>query len=141
MQNKICLSCKNEIAGDSVFCEHCGQPQETTPGTNLNPNENNSGHTNIKNDDSRPESSESKLIVYGYTQQVLGSPKIRVFVDGAEVGEVARGETLEIPLTKTSEIIFKYVYKLKITALYGKVTQIQLGWDRWTGAPTAKIIN
>ena len=30
VQNKICASCQKEILADSIFCEHCGQSQDSS---------------------------------------------------------------------------------------------------------------
>ena len=80
------------------------------------------------------ESIDSKLVVYGYTQFYLVSPKVSVYVDGDLAGEVGKKGFLEIPITQTSEVAFICGSRIEgLTAEYGKTTKVELAWNRTTG--------
>lgn len=85
---------------------------------------------------------ESKVVIYGYTQQFAINPKVQVFWNGVLRGEVRKGERLEFPIGSDGEMLFKSSLRsasLKIPA--GRVTNIKLSWDRITGKLIPQIVD
>jgi zinc-ribbon domain len=63
-----CPECGNEVSDKAPTCPRCGVPIFR----------------------------ESKVVVYGYTQQFLINPKVQVFWNGSFVGSVKKAERLSI---------------------------------------------
>jgi|SRR5581483_4003006 len=101
-----CPECGNEVSDRAPTCPKCGVPIFR----------------------------ESKVIVYGYTQQFLVNPKVQVFWNGAPVGSVKKGDRLAIDVDADGEISFRCnMRKASLRVPAGQLTNIKLSWDRITG--------
>lgn len=109
-----CPECASEISDKAVSCPQCGCPI----------------------------SADSKVVVYGYTQQFAMNPKVSVFLDGEQVGQVGQGERLEIDLTEDAEVSFKCnMRKAKVRVPSGELTNVKLSWNRITGKMVAQVVD
>lgn len=85
---------------------------------------------------------ESKVVVYGYTQQFLINPKVQVFWNGAQVGTVKKGDFLSFDIEADGEISFKIsARKASLRVQAGRVTNIKISWDRITGKMIPQIVD
>jgi predicted RNA-binding Zn-ribbon protein involved in translation (DUF1610 family) len=85
---------------------------------------------------------ESKVIVYGYTQQFLINPKVQVFWNGALVGSVKKGDSLPFDIDADGEISFSSsVRQASLRVQAGRVTNIKISWDRITGKLIPQIVD
>jgi len=103
-----CPECKTEVSDKAPACPKCGVPILT----------------------------DSKVVVYGYTQQFLVNPKVEVFWNEESQGKVSKGEMLEFDIDTDGEVLFKVKGKKKrygsrVSA--GKINKIKISWDRITG--------
>jgi DNA-directed RNA polymerase subunit RPC12/RpoP len=85
---------------------------------------------------------ESKLIVSAPTQQMLFSPKVRIFLDGTAVGEVRKGETQSVTITADGTVSFEAAGRsARLPVQAGRVTRIQLSWNRISGGLVAQTVD
>jgi hypothetical protein len=69
---------------------------------------------------------ESKVVVYGYTQQFAISPKVQVFWNGALVGSVRKGDSISFDITEDGEVSFKSsIQRASLHVQAGRVTNIR----------------
>lgn len=109
-----CQECGKEVSDKAANCPNCGCPIAVL----------------------------SKVMVYGYTQTFLVNPKVIVYMNGQEVGSVANGGVIEIPITETSEVEFKCsLRKSTISAPFGQVTKVKISWNRLTGKMIPQVID
>ena len=122
-----CPECTKEVSDKAVACPNCAYPI--------------SGSQPIP----AVQTIESKVIVYGYTQQFLVNPKVSIFLNNVKVGEVGKGGAVEIPLNATSvnfyHLAFKCTRSAEAVVPHGKLTKIKLSWNRITGALDANIVD
>ena len=111
-----CEECGKEVSEKAASCPNCGNPINKT--------------------------TESKVLVYGYTESYLINPKVKIFIDDDEVGSVAKGQLFEIKIDKDTEITFKCSMRTSsIVAKAGQITKIKLSWNRITGQLVPQIID
>lgn len=106
-----CEECGKEVSDKANFCPNCGCPVKDNK-------------------------EESKVIVYGLTQFVIGGT-LKVYINDELVGEVKKGGKLEIPIDKDSELSIKCGInpsRGKIEIKAGKITKIQYKYNRLTSS-------
>lgn len=86
---------------------------------------------------------ESKVVVYGYTQQFAISPKIDVFWNGDQVGSVKRGDSLAFDITEDGEVSFRgsRIRRASLHVQAGRVTNIKISWNRLTGKMVPQVVD
>jgi hypothetical protein len=85
---------------------------------------------------------ESKVVVYGYTQQFAINPKVHVFWNGAPVGSVKKGGSLSFDISADGEVSFKSsVRRASVRVQAGRVTNIKISWDRITGKMIPQVVD
>lgn len=110
----ICEECGKEFSDKASSCPNCGCPTKS-------------------------QKNESKLIVYGLTQQCLGGT-ISLFLDDVLVGKVKPFEQFEIEITKDCVLTTKCTLSKKtINIKAGSITRIKMNWNRLSGAITPTI--
>ncbi len=109
-----CPECGNQVSDRAPTCPRCGVPILV----------------------------ESKVVVYGYTQQFAINPKVQVFWNGSLVGSVKKGESLTIDVDADGEVSFKSsMRKASLQVKAGRVTNIKLSWDRVTGKMIPQVVD
>lgn len=74
------------------------------------------------------------MVVYGYTQQFLVNPKVKIFWNGEPVGAVKKGDSVSFDIEEDGEVSFtSSVRRASLLVEAGQVTKIKLSWDRITG--------
>jgi hypothetical protein len=90
----------------------------------------------------RPIYRESKVVVYGYTQQFLINPKVQVFWNGELVGSVKKGDSLSFDIDRDGRVSFSAsVRKASLRVKAGRLTNIKISWDRITGKMIPQIVD
>ncbi|HEY6730688.1 MAG TPA: zinc ribbon domain-containing protein [Solirubrobacterales bacterium] len=85
---------------------------------------------------------ESKVVVYGYTQQFAFNPKVHVFWNGAPVGSVKKGGAISFDVEEDGEVSFKSsIRKASVPVEAGRVTNIKISWDRITGKMVPQVVD
>jgi hypothetical protein len=85
---------------------------------------------------------ESKVVVYGYTQQFAINPRVQVFWNGSPVGSVKKGDRISIEIDADGEISFKSsIRKASLWIQAGQVTKIKISWDRISGKMIPQIVD
>ena len=105
-----CSECGKEVSDKAKACPNCGNP--------------------IREE-------ESKVIIYGLSQMGLLGGKIKIYIDGEFVGEIRKGQNLEIPIEKDCTITAKCGInpsKGKIDVKAGKTTKIKYEYNRISGS-------
>ena len=111
-----CSECGKEISDKAESCPNCGNPIS--------------------------KKEESKLMVYGYTETYMMNPSVKIFVNGVEVGSVAKGKLFEYDIVEDCEVTFKSVLrKSSIFVKAGRTTKVKLSWNRLTGQLDSEIID
>ena len=109
-----CPECATEVSDRAPACPKCGCPIRV----------------------------ESKVVVYGDTQQFLVNPKVSVFWNGTPVGSVSKGESLTLNVLADGEISFKSsIRKASLRVSAGRVTNIKISWDRFTGKMIPQVVD
>ena len=88
-------------------------------------------------------SSESTghVVVLAWTQWFINDPRVQLLWNGRHVGSVTRGERAEFDIDGDGELTFKFGDRLRqLSISSGRVTTIQLRWDRTWGRLRAGII-
>ena len=111
-----CSECGNEVSDKAASCPKCGNP--------INQKE------------------ESKVMIYGYTENYMLNPKVKILLNGDEIGSVAKGQLFEYDITSDCEITFKCnLRKASMAIKPGRVTKIKLSWNRLTGQLVPQVID
>jgi hypothetical protein len=85
---------------------------------------------------------ESKVNVYGYTQQFAINPTVHVSWNGAPVGSVKKGGVVSFDIDADGEVSFKSsVRRASVQVQAGRVTNIKISWDRITGKMIPQIVD
>lgn len=109
-----CRECKKQVSSKAPTCPGCGVPILR----------------------------ESKVVVYGYTQQFPINPKVQVFWNGAPVGSVKKGDCISFDIKADGEVSFKSsIRKASLRVHAGRVTNIKISWDRITGKMIPQIVD
>lgn len=109
-----CSECGKEVSDKAESCPNCGNPINK----------------------------ESKLMVYGYSESYMMNPKVKVFINGVEVGRVAKGQLFEYDIKEDCEVTFKAsLRKATFSIKAGRVTKIKLAWNRLTGQLVPEIVD
>ena len=109
-----CSECGKEVSDKAESCPNCGNPINQA----------------------------SKIMVYGYSESYMLNPKVKIFVNGVEVGAVAKGQLFEYDIKEDSEVTFKSsLRKASLNVKAGKVTKIKLSWNRLTGQLVTEIVD
>ena len=109
-----CPECGNDVSDKAPTCPRCGVPIFR----------------------------ESKVVVYGYTQQFAINPKVQIFWNGSPVGAVKKGESFTFEVTQDGEVSFKSsVRKAAVRVQAGRVTNIKISWDRITGKMIPQVVD
>lgn len=109
-----CPECGNQVSDQAPACPRCGVPIFR----------------------------ESKVVVYGYTQQFAVNPKVKVFWNGSLVGSVKKGQRLAIDIDRDGEIVFKSsIRSASVQVQAGHVTNIKISWDRITGKMIPEVVD
>lgn len=106
-----CEDCGKEVSDQAKSCPNCGRPICVTQ-------------------------EESKLIVYGLSQMLIGG-KLKVYIDDEFVGEVKKGQSIEIPIVKDCTLSVRCGInpsRGKIEIKAGKTTKIKYEYNRLTGS-------
>jgi hypothetical protein len=70
---------------------------------------------------------DSKVVVYGYTQQFAVNPKVQVFWNGASVGTVKKGDCISFDIDADGEVSFRSsMRKASLRVHVGRVTNIAI---------------
>jgi len=113
-----CSECGKEVSDKASQCIHCGNP--------LN------------------QINDSKVIVYGITQQALIGGTLQVLFNGEWIGEVKKQAVLEFPITKDGVVSVNYGMKRntgKIEVKAGQITSIKYEFSGYSGQLVPKIID
>ncbi len=85
---------------------------------------------------------DSKVVVYGYTQQFAVNPKVQVFWNGASLGTVKKGDCISFDIDADGEVSFRSsMRKASLRVRAGRVTNIKISWDRITGKMIPQIVD
>lgn len=113
-----CNKCGKEISKDSQFCQFCG----------------NKININIKSDDTKSEQKKGKVIIHSYEEVYMLNPNIKVYIDGKLIASLAKGQTFEYDIDKSTTITFKSsIRSTTVTVSPNAITEITLIWNRATG--------
>ncbi len=89
-----------------------------------------------------PFSSNSRVIIYGYTQVFAINPSVEIRINGEFIGDLARDKVLEIPISENARIDFKCgLRKNYVMVDAGKITKVKITWNRITGQLVPKILD
>ena len=114
----ICSKCGKAMSPDAIFCSGCG--------------------TKVGGSSNR----ESKVIVYGITQKFLVGGTLKIYADGALLGEVKKNEKAEFPIARDCVITAKCgvnPIKEKTSVKAGICTVIKYEYDRITSSFIAHV--
>ena len=114
-----CPECGSMVSNQAKNCIHCGYPI----------NENNVSQLKTQNN-------EGTVIIYGLRQTFLIGGTMKIYLDGEYYDSVKKGASLEIKITKDTQITAKCginVMKGKYLAKVGKLQKIQIVYDRLLG--------
>ena len=114
-----CPECGGMISEQAYNCVHCGYPINHSTGSF-----------------SRIQNSEGIVIIYGLRQTFLIGGTISIYLDGKYYDSVKKGASLEIKITKDTEITAKCginAMKGNYLAKAGKLQKIQIVYDRLLG--------
>jgi len=109
-----CPDCGKEVSDRAPSCPQCGAPLQI----------------------------ESKVVVYGYTQEYLINPGVKVFWQGTLVGTVKRGDVLSFDIDTDGEVEFKgSARKAKRQVHAGRVNKIKLSYNRLNGKLVPEMVD
>ena len=112
-----CPECGNMVSNQAKNCIHCGYPI----------NENNASQ--LKKQDN-----EGTVIIYGIKQSFLFGATTQIYLDGKYYGAVKAGASLEIKITKDTQITAAAgIHKANYSAKVGKLQKLQIVCDRFWG--------
>jgi hypothetical protein len=87
-------------------------------------------------------SRESKVVVYGYTQQFAVNPDVRVFWNGKPVGSVKKDGLLSFDIDTAGKLSFKCnMRKAALQVPAGRVTNVKISWSRITGKMIPQLVD
>ena len=107
-----CEECGKEVSDKAKTCPNCGCPISE-------------------------EKEESKVIIYGLSQMGILGGNLKIYVDGEYVGDVKKGQMLEIPIEKDCTITAKCGInpsKGKIDVKAGRTTKIKYEYNKLSGS-------
>ena len=109
-----CPECGNDVSDKAPACPQCGVPIFR----------------------------ESKVVVYGYTQQFALNPKVQVFWNGSPVGSVKKGDRIAFDIETDGEVSFKSsIRRASLRVQAGRVTNIKISWDRISGKMVPQLLD
>lgn len=114
-----CPECGSMVSNQAKNCIHCGYPINESDSSQLN-----------------TQSNEEIVIIYGLRQTFLIGEIMKIYLDGEYYDSVKKGASLEIKITKDTQITAKCgidITKGKYLAKVGKLQKIQIVYDRLTG--------
>lgn len=108
-----CPECEAQVSDRAPTCPQCGAPAAV----------------------------ESKVIVAAPVQAFLVNPKVIVYWGGKAVAKLARGQVAEVPIDRDGTMRFEAsVRTAELAVGAGRVTRVQLGWDRISGKLVARQV-
>jgi hypothetical protein len=109
-----CVECSKDVSDKALSCPNCGVPIQV----------------------------ESKVMVYGYTQQFAVNPAVEVFWQGRSIGKVKQADLLEFPITEDGEVAFKCnLRRASLIVRAGRVNKIKISWNRLTGKLVPQFVD
>jgi hypothetical protein len=109
-----CPECGNEVSDKAPACPKCGVPIFR----------------------------ESKVTVYGYTQQFAINPKVSIFWNNELVGTVKRFDRLSFPIDADGVVSFKSSARsASVPVKADGNTNIKISWNRFTGRMIPQIVD
>ena len=116
-----CPECGRDVSDKAEKCIHCGYPLGGAAGA--------------------PQTAGGTLVVYGYTGFFLVKPKLKLYLNGAYIGEVShQAKTKEIPLTGPSAVEIKCGIRSTSVRLFpDKHNEVYTQFDRTTGSIIAEL--
>lgn len=109
-----CPDCGKEVSDRAAACPQCGAPMHT----------------------------ESKVVVYGYTQQFAVNPGVKVFWQGKLIGTAKRGDVLSFDIETDGEVEFKgMARKASRHVQAGRVNKIKLSYNRINGKLVPEMVD
>ena len=112
-----CEECGKEVSEKAVSCPNCGNPIAKE---------------------------ESKVIIYGLSQNMLIGGTLKIYANGEFIGEVKKGQNLEFPIEEDTVITAKCGInpsKGKIEVKPGKTTKIIYQYNRLTGSFIPTVVD
>lgn len=109
-----CSECSSEVSDKAVSCPKCGNPIF----------------------------SESKIVIYGYTQMFAITIKVQVFWNGESIGISKKGDKMEFPIDQDGILKFKAQMRTaELNIKAGKVTNVKVSFDRISGKMIPQIVD
>lgn len=109
-----CPECGREVSDRAPTCPNCGSPILV----------------------------ESRVEIFGYTQQFAVNPAVKVIWEGREVAKLKKGEAFSFDIESDGEVQFKVSMRTASAQVHaGKVNRIKLSWDRITGKLIPQIVD
>ena len=115
-----CPECGQPVSDKAEKCIHCGFPFRTE----------------TMQEETLARAEKSVAIIYGLQQTFLIGGTIKLYVDGAYITSVKKGESVEIPVNRNCTLTAKCglnPLKGKKELRVGKTTKIQIVYDRLLG--------
>ena len=112
-----CPECNKEVSNTVDTCIHCGYKLVQKP-------------KKISE-----EKKEGKVIIHSYEETFIINPTVKVYKDEQYITEIARGETIELPIEENCKLTFKSsIRKKDVYVKKDYVTEIALSFNRGSGA-------
>lgn len=112
-----CPECGQEISDTVKQCIHCGYE--------INKQENNNINTQTQH----------MVTIHGYKETFLVNPSVKVYADNNYITEVAKGQTITLPINRDCTLTFKSSIRSTEVRVFGdRNTEIMLSFNRGSGA-------
>lgn len=111
-----CPECEKEISDSVNQCIHCGYilKKESKEDTKVD--------------------NKGKVIIHGYKETFAVNPAVKIYDNDKYIGEVGKGQTISLPITKDTTLKFKSSIRSTEVKVYSnRLTEIQLSFNRGTG--------
>ena len=109
-----CAECTKDVSDKALSCPNCGVPIRV----------------------------ESKVMVYGYTQNFARNPAVEIFWQGRSIGKVKQADLFEFPITEDGEVSFKCnLVRASLHVRAGRVNKIKIQWKRLSGRMVPQIVD
>ena len=111
-----CPECEKEISNSINQCIHCGYilKKESKEDTKVD--------------------NKGKVIIHGYKETFAVNPAVKIYDNDKYIGEVGKGQTISLPITKDTTLKFKSSIRSTEVSVYSnRLTEIQLSFNRGTG--------